>query len=215
VRQRLDTARAAVEAVCRSVVFRDPSSRLRTQVQRLDELGSRLRSGVREQVAAGRRRLEPGANRLAALPPARLRERAAAAVDRLAGRLAWALGGRSKRAGDALAALLGRMMSADPKHRLQLARQEVSAAERQLEAMSYRSVLSRGYSVTRSAGGRIVRSVAEAAAGEVVETELTDGRFRSRVDGGAAAPRAAPGPGAAGPAKPRNRPAGDGPTLFD
>ena len=48
--------------------------------------------------------------------------------------------------------------------------------------MSYRSVLTRGFSVTRGPAGGILRSAADAVAGERVETELADGRFRSRVE---------------------------------
>ncbi len=208
-RQRLDGARAVLEAVCRSAMFRDPSAPLRTQVQRVDELAHRLRAAVREAVAGARRRLEPGANRLAALHPARLHERAAARVDRLGNRLAWALGGRSKRAGDVLGALVARMMAAHPRHRVDVVREKVRAAARQLEAMSYRHVLRRGYSVTRSAG-RIVRSAQQVAGGEVVETELVDGRFRSRVEGAGAAKARPP----RRPRAPKARPP-EGPGLFD
>jgi len=207
LRDRLGNARAALEAVCRSVVFRDPAARLRTQVQRLDEWSHRLRAGAGERVAAGRRRLERPARLLAALHPARLQERAAAAVDRLAGRLAWALGGRSKHSGDALTALVERMLAVDPRHRVRLARQQVEAAARQLDAMSYRSVLSRGFSVTRSSAGRILRRADQVTAGEIVETELTDGGFRSRVEAGGGKQKAA--------RKRTRRPAPEGPTLFD
>jgi exodeoxyribonuclease VII large subunit len=224
MRQRLAAARSAVDAVCRSGVFRDPTARLRTQMQRLDELWHRLRGGVRQRLAGGRQRLEPPANRLAALHPARLRERAAAGVDRLLARLAWALGGRSKRAGDVLGALAQRMTAADPAHRVRLARQNVDAAARQLEAMSYRNVLKRGFSVTRLQAGRILRSVAEVTAGAVVETELADGKFLSHTSGqGVASQAGEQGGQPAHPAEPprpkRAKPADkaplDGPTLFD
>jgi exodeoxyribonuclease VII large subunit len=226
MRQRLTAARSAVDAVCRSGMFRDPTARLRTQTQRLDELWHRLRGGVRQRLAGGRGRLDPSANRLAALHPARLHERAAATVDRLLRRLAWALGGRSKRAGDVLGKLAQRMAAADPAHRAALARQKVDAAARQLEAMSYRNVLKRGFSVTRSPAGRILRSVAEVAAGAVVETELADGKFRSRVpsvEAGLSASTDVAGPtdpaGSTPPRAKRARAADkdplDGPTLFD
>jgi len=102
-------------------------------------------------------------------------------ADRLAGRLAWALGGKSKRAGDVLAALGGRLLSASPVHRVRLSRQQVAAAGRQLEAMSYRKVLARGFSVTRGRGGAILRSVADAKEGQWIDTELADGHIDSQV----------------------------------
>lgn len=198
--QAVEAGRADLKAIRRSVVFRDPASRLRAAIQRLDELSHRLRGGLREGLSAWGRRLEPLAGRLAALHPARLHERARASVDRLLARLAWALGGRSKRAGDALAAVEARMQAVHPRHRLALAGQKVQATARQLEAMSYRSVLNRGYSVTRLAGDGILRSAGQVGAGAAVETELADGRFISRVEGPAGrAEPPAEGAGAAAP----------------
>ena len=208
VRQRLESARMSLAAACRSVVFRDPAAAMRTHIQHVDELSHRLRAGARETLAGASRRLERPANRLAALHPARLREQAAAKTERLAVRLAWTLGGRSKRVGDALHALVRRMTAADPAHAVKLARQRVQAAARELEALSYRSVLRRGFSVTRSSAGEIVRSREAVAAGDVVETELPDGRFRSRAENGAAAPVLTP-------RRARKATPADGPTLFD
>ncbi len=179
----LERAKASLDAIGRSGVFRDPASRLRTQTQRLDELTHRLRAGAGELLAGERRRLQPAANRLAALHPARLAERAKAALASLTGRLAWVLGGQSKRAGDALAAAEARLQAVHPRYRLKLARQQVIAMGRQLEAMSYRNVLGRGFSVTRRVGGGILRSVANVRLRERIETELADGKFASVVDG--------------------------------
>jgi exonuclease VII large subunit len=101
--------------------------------------------------------------------------------------LAWALGARSKRAGDVLAVWRGRLLAVHPAQRLALVRQRLNAAERQLEAMSYRGVLWRGFSVTRKADGAILRSRADAVEGDWITTELADGMIRSRLgepDGG-------------------------------
>ena len=57
----------------------------------------------------------------------------------------------------------------------------IDSAARQLEAMSYRNVLGRGFSVTRIAG-KIVRSIAEVGACAAVSTELADGTFQSVTD---------------------------------
>ena len=203
--QALESARAALEAVLRSAVFRDPAARVRTQAQRLDELSGHLRAALGVALAAGRRRLEPAAQRLAALHPARLAERASARLAAAAHRLAWVLGGRSKRAGDHLAGVEARLAAVHPAHRVALARQKLQAAGRQLEAMSHRSVLSRGFSVTRRADGTILRSAGAVKAGQRIETELADGRIHSIVDrapGAPLPPRAA-----------RTRP--DQPRLFE
>ena len=184
VGETCERGRAALKAVRRSVVFRDPTSRLRTQAQRMDELEHRLRGGGREVSARAWRRLEPAANRLAALHPARLSERARARLDRATSDLRWILGVRSKRAGDELGRTTGRLRAAHPRHRFRLAVQQIAAIARQLEAMSYRNVLGRGFSVTREAEGSILRSVKSVRAGRRVETELADGKFASVVNGG-------------------------------
>ena len=221
MRQRLDEARLSLESICRSAVFRDPMGRVRAHMQRMDEFAHRLRGGIRHRVAQARRSAEMPAAGLAALHPARLCERGAAKVDGLLSRLRWALGGRSKRAGEALGGAAGRLAAASPVNRVRLARQQVDGAARQLDAMSHRGVLRRGFSVTRSQAGRILRSASQALAGEMIETELADGKLRSRVesDGEDAArsanecPNAPPG---AAPARPgvAKRRSESGPTLF-
>jgi exodeoxyribonuclease VII large subunit len=228
MRQRLDEARLSLESIRRSAVFRDPMGRVRTRMQRIDEFAHRLRGGIRHRVAQARRSAEPPAARLAALHPARLCDRGAAKADALAARLRWALGGRSKRAGDALAGIAGRLTAASPVNRIRLARQQIDGAARQLDAMSYRRVLRRGFSVTRSKAGRILRAASEALAGEMIETELADGRLSSKVagpwdnPGEPAAQGPAEAPAKAGPARPPApgpcpaRKAPDaGATLFD
>ena len=222
MRQRLDEARLALESIRRSAVFRDPMGRVRTQMQRVDEFAHRLRGGVRHRVAQARRATEPAAARLAVLHPARQCDRGAAKVDGLLSRLRWALGGRSKRAGEALGGIAGRLASASPVNRVRLARQQVDGAARQLDAMSYRSVLRRGFSVTRSQAGGILRASSSAISGEMIETELADGKLRSRVASDAEdaarsaneCPKTQPGacPARPGAAKRRLE---SGPTLFE
>ena len=199
--------RAAMESLLRSAAFRDPAARLRTHAQWLDELSHRLRAAVRQTLAGDRQALAPAANKLAALHPARLAEQARGRVNQALNRLRWVLGGRSKRAGDALAAAEGRLRAAHPRHRLALAVQRVEAAGRQLEALSYRNVLRRGFSVTRSAEGLILRSVQDVREGQLVETELADGTMTSTVGQTPAGATAAQHGGQT--ARPGDRPAAD------
>ena len=128
--------------------------------------------------------------------------------------MAWALGARSKQAGEALAALEIRLQAKHPRHRVKLARQELAGLARQLEAMSYRSVLARGFSVTRKADGAILRSALDARACQALHTELVDGTVDSRViaETDAPAPPATPPAKRKTPRKRRNEP--DEPTLF-
>ena len=189
VNRLVDDGAEALRGVLRSVVFRDPTWRLRSATQRMDELSIRLPGGLKDRLAAARRRLEPAANHLAALHPARLAERAGALLGRLTGRLAWALGGPAKRQGDRLAAALTRLQAVHPRHQLDLARQRVLSAQRQLEALSYRGTLKRGFSVTRSATGELLRSAGQIQSGDRLETELTHGLIVSGVDGGPIGPQ--------------------------
>ncbi len=183
VGERVASGRADLQAVLRSSVFRDPRYRLRTRMQRLDELSHRLAGGAQRRVADGRRTLEPPSRRLASVHPARLLERARGRLAAAANRLAWALGARSKRAGDDLAALGARFAAVRPQHKLDVARQRLTTARRQLDAMSYRSVVKRGFSVTRRADGSIMRTVKQARKGQNMETELADGKIKSRITG--------------------------------
>jgi len=217
LRDQMTSCAQCLASASRSVVFRDPTWRLRSHAQRLDELSHRLRADLRHLLAAHRRRLEPLTGRLAGLHPAALAQRARGRLERLTGRLAWALGGRSKRAGEALSVLAGRLGSATPAHRIRLLRQHLDGAARQLESMSYRSVLQRGFSVTRGSDGEILRSALAARAGQQITTELIDGRIASRVEGDSAAAQAAPLPEtpAAAPRKRRDKTTHTtGPSLF-
>ena len=209
------SGRTGLDGILRSAVFRDPLGRVQTQMQRMDELSHRIDSALGRKLLAGRRRLGPLAGRLAALHPARLHERALAALSRLRNRMAWALSGRSRQAGDALTNLQGKLAAAHPRGRLQLARQSITALERQLDAMSHRCVLARGFSVTRKAGGTIVRSASEVGQGQHLRTELSDGEVDSRV----IAPEGRSGrgaePAAPAPRRRRAKHGQDAPTLFD
>ncbi|MBL1218007.1 MAG: exodeoxyribonuclease VII large subunit [Planctomycetes bacterium] len=59
-------------------------------------------------------------------------------------------------------------------------RAAVDALAAQLQAVNPRSVLQRGYSITR-VGGTVVRDAADARPGEELETQVFRGRIRSRV----------------------------------
>ena len=105
-----------------------------------------------------------------------------------------------------------RLARVHPHPRLRLAIHKVAAARRQLEALNYRSVLKRGFSVTRQTGGKILRSVRNTDRGEGIETELADGRILSIVEKIHSATRLS-----ADPPKPRPTRKQDDrqPTLFD
>jgi len=179
----LSTAEAQLEAVRRSGLFRDPTARVRTHVQRVDEQSYRLDGAVRRLLADAGQRLSEPINRLTWYHPARLTDRARAKIERLADGLRWALGSWSKAGGDRLWRLERRLSRAHPANRLRLGRQQVDSARRELEALSHRNVLRRGYSVTRRPSGAIVRSAGELRRGDLIRTELADGKLSSKVTG--------------------------------
>lgn len=165
-----------------SVIFRDPAGRVRWARQGLDELTARLAGGLAGCLGGRRQRLHQADRALIEHHPRRLLERSGERLARRRRDLAWALGRRAKLAWDGLSAVVAGVAAAHPRHRLALASQRVKALRRQLEAMSYKAPIKRGYSVARVAG-RILRSAAEAAVGDVLETELIDGRIESQVRG--------------------------------
>jgi exodeoxyribonuclease VII large subunit len=58
----------------------------------------------------------------------------------------------------------------------------VGTAEARLRALDPRRVLERGYSITRQGDGRVLRSAALVAPGDVLLTEMADGALRSRAE---------------------------------
>ncbi|HHH76522.1 MAG TPA: exodeoxyribonuclease VII large subunit, partial [Phycisphaerae bacterium] len=178
----LRQAEKSLEAIGRSAVFRDPAGPLRSALQHVDELSHRLKIALAGITTHQRRRLGPLEARLTSQHPNMQIQRCKAKIEKMATRLSWATGGLAKRASERLAELKVKLASADPAHQLQLARQRVVSAGRQLEALSYRSVLSRGFSVTRTTDGKIARTAVAVKAGEIIETELADGKLTSTVE---------------------------------
>jgi exodeoxyribonuclease VII large subunit len=68
------------------------------------------------------------------------------------------------------------------RHRLDRARERVVGLAARLEALSPLSVLGRGYSLTRTADGTLLRSAAQVAAGDRIVTRLARGEVTSRVE---------------------------------
>ncbi|MBT3198987.1 MAG: exodeoxyribonuclease VII large subunit [Phycisphaerales bacterium] len=202
MRDSVSSARQAIEAVGRSVVFRDPMSSVRTRIQRIDELSLRARGALGELLAGARADLAGPVNRLAGLHPVHQAAAARARLDQSQHRLTWSLGSRAKQTGDQLNEMLRRLQACSPVHRIALARQQIDAAARQLEAMSYRAVLGRGFSVTRDSDGNILRSKDAAIAGQTITTELSDGKLTSVV-------------GNTGVKRKKTPPPSDEGTLFD
>lgn len=72
--------------------------------------------------------------------------------------------------------------------------QRLNALERELAVAGPPSVLARGYSVTTTPSGVVVRSTSDVKPGLIVSTRVADGAFRSVVSGSDGVPPAAPLP---------------------
>jgi exodeoxyribonuclease VII large subunit len=68
------------------------------------------------------------------------------------------------------------------RHRLEIGAERSLSLHRRLTALGYKSILSRGFSITRSLHGRrIIRSVADLSDGARIITEISDGEVQSEV----------------------------------
>jgi exodeoxyribonuclease VII large subunit len=180
-RNAVAAARLSLDGLGRSVVFRDPMSSVRRRIQQIDELSVRAHGGLVGRLSSARDALGRPAGRLAALHPVHLAAASAARLQHLQHRLVWALGRRAKVSGDIIGDMSRRLAAGSPVHRIALAAQQIDAAARQLEAMSHRAVLGRGFSLTRDSNGNILRSASETSDGQTITTELSDGKVTSVV----------------------------------
>ncbi|MCK5113326.1 MAG: exodeoxyribonuclease VII large subunit [Phycisphaerae bacterium] len=180
-RDTVERWKMQLDAILRSAVFRDPTTPLRNSAQRVDELSHRLPAALQMRLSGANRELEPLIPRLMSLSPERLCERTRAKLDAMTSQLRWALGKCSQTNGERLGQLESALKVANPANRLKLARQKIDAIAKHLTAMSYRSVLKRGFSVTRTADGKIIRSAWNINPYDVIETEFADGKTKSLV----------------------------------
>lgn len=187
-----------------------------------------------------RRRIDQESRHLDILRQRPMFTRAAAALEMPAQSLlavqragAAAIGGRLMAARHSLSSLVARLESRRPallqvqrkgaltlaSSRLQAAMRQVlgeawaalDASGRQLSAVGPMQVLARGYSLTMSQGGAIVRSPSQVASGDLLRTRLAEGEVMSVVGNSKAAPALGSTP--IPRAKPRRR-RDEGPTLF-
>ncbi len=193
-RRLLEERRVRVEGLARGLP--DPVSALRAREQRLDDLGERLRSAVRNEAVLRRTRVEGLAARLRsplqilgdsqerldregqALAVAwsqchrRAAERAGQIADRLSSRPL------RRRLDEATARLdeLGRRGHGEAGRRVEDARQRWTRLADLLESVSFRRVLERGYAVVRDGKAAAITAAASAEPGAAVSIEFADGK---------------------------------------
>ena len=184
--------------------FADPATTVHSREQAVDETVSRIERGVNDLMNARRRRVDAVEPVIQRITPHRyllhhtvvlrdlesqLRVRLARALaasharmnelERRLERISPA--GAIPRLNERVTGLHRRLGDAC-RHRLVRLRDHIRSREELLTAMSYRSVLGRGFSITRlKKGGRVVRSTAKLRDRERVVTEVCDGTFESEV----------------------------------
>jgi len=149
-----------LDALSRRPTLRRPERLLDPPRERLVRAGWDLFAGVRGELEARRSRLAVSAAELRARSPRARTERARARLG-----------------------TLGRDLFEQASARLAARHSRLDLAARSLETTSPYAVLERGYSITRDADGRAVRSSAEVSEGAELETVLASGRVSSTVTG--------------------------------
>jgi len=157
-REALRNGASRLAYLQRSALFREPQARVRELAQQIDDTAERLARLMADRVAEQRRRLETVRSSLREHRPDQLLRIRRQELDALRERL---LRGGVQRLG----ALRGRL-----EH-----------AGNLLRVLGPQSTLTRGYSITRTESGYIVRTVAQAPTGARLVTQLADGEVHSRV----------------------------------
>lgn len=159
LREQLRHGRSRLELVRQSPLFREPQARLREWMQQVDDTAEQLARLARDRMAAERRRVEASASSLREHRPDQMVHLRRQYLDALRERLT-----------------RGRCQQMDGvAHRLE-------KAGNLLRVLGPQSTLQRGYSITRTASGEIVRTVAQAPTGTPLLTQLAQGEVRSRVE---------------------------------
>lgn len=142
------------------------------QRRHVESLARHLRTSATARITHLARMLERLSARVEAHRPAAMQARRAAMVEGLERRLASAA-----------------------KCEVEKQRARLEGLARQLSVVGPQSVLGRGFSYTQREDGTLVRGVGDVRPGDVINTQVSDGRIRSVVgggDGGAAARPVAP-----------------------
>lgn len=204
VRHRLDFARHRIDAVQRVELFRNPLEYLHHCEQHVDEVASRLQLCAAQRCDRARQRVHQLEKRLSGAPPHLSLDRQRQRLQRVADRFRWGILQQFRRADHRLLLVqqalrpvlsrrtyqperehlrqLGHRLEAALHHRLQVARHNLAGCVTRLEATSYRSVLRRGFTITRTRRGKqIVTSPGSVLPGDRVLTETAEGTFESRV----------------------------------
>ena len=158
LRLQVGEARHRLMTLATSYVFRQPAELIRQYQQQVDDLRHRLSQATAAALSGQRARLETAGEKFKLLSPQ-------AQVSNWKQRLE----ANSRRFDGALSRSLREI-----GHRLR-------QASTKLDLLSPKSTLDRGYSITRTADGRIVKTVKTVRTGDPIRTLVADGEFGSVV----------------------------------
>jgi len=204
VRSAVQVAQGRVRAASRCEFLRDPIARIRQRDQQVDEVVGRLRLAVAHRMEAVRRRLHECAMSVARIQPQAYvahKGRTLAEVEHRLYRAQWARQVVASRHVEAAVAALARAwpMKVVARHQAMLehigprlargvdvrtrrAGEWVTGFAKRLEAGSHKSVLNRGFSITRRADNEaIVTDPGQVAGGTRIRTDTRGGKFDSEV----------------------------------
>ncbi len=197
-RSTLDLSAQHLQTVLASSAFRNPVLPVRLREQHLDELAARLTDAVETRLADGRTQLHDFYEEIVKVEPHRLLGRWTVLLSELQNRSRTALQTRvnahrmevvsseerlarrgPERTLGALRVQLSELRSrsrAAMAAALNRARMDLTARDSRLAALDPRSVLNRGYSITRNKQtGRVVRTIDDVQTGDHMVTELAAG----------------------------------------
>jgi len=135
-----------------------PRNQLNQKAQRLDELTIALQQGMRNRLYQQERTLNNLTPRLMRQSPDKKLSQASHQLMQIQTRLKQAM-----------------------QHKLQHAQNSLALQASRLDSVSPLNVLARGYSITKTPQGKVVKSVDHIKTGDVLITELADGAIKSTV----------------------------------
>jgi exodeoxyribonuclease VII large subunit len=153
---------------------------VRAFVAGLDDAARRVAGRARSRAALAGREVDDAGRRLRRDAPTAL-ARAGARLERAEARTRELGRRRARDAAGELARHEAGLTARAARH-LERATLRIDAADASVRALDPRRVLERGYTITRTADGRAVRTTADATVGTRIVTDLAGGRLTSTVD---------------------------------
>jgi exodeoxyribonuclease VII large subunit len=158
IRYDLSIKSQRYQALRHALEKQHPSHRLERQIQQIDELGMRLHQSMQRYLRLSTQTMEKCAYSLRLSSPIHLIHSQQHHMSQYEQRCIEAI-----------------------ERKLVASKHQLAIAAETLDAVSPLSTLKRGYSVTQSPDGQIIRQIKEVETGEIIHTRLSDGVIRSSV----------------------------------